>query len=150
MYKGQRCNGTSQHCIYPKHLQKNLVTKYEDQKFQQSCSDKSDLIFPLGSSCPEEEDGGRCQESCASPGPGCSACSAPSFFLCPGSGQCVPEELRCDGHPQCSGGEDEDLQHCHDIYAEKKIVSKDATHPCESTSYAGKLDPNPKSLSLVC
>ena len=53
-----------------------------------------------------------CQASCSRPGPNCTACTNPSYFICQKSGMCLHPDLVCDGHPQCPGAEDEDLDWC--------------------------------------
>ena len=60
-----------------------------------------------------------CQASCSSPGPGCQACTNPSYFICKNSGICLHPDLVCDGHPQCPGAEDEDLDSCLERYVSK-------------------------------
>ena len=136
-YVGYRCNGTFQNCIYPKYLQKVQVTKYETQKFLESCSDKSDHLFKMNTKCDPKIYGRRCQSSCALPGKNCDACTNPTFFNCTKSQQCIHQDIVCDGHPQCQQGEDEDLDLCHEIYVKKKIVSKFATHRCKAATYSG-------------
>ena len=45
-----------------------------------------------------------CQASCDRPGPNCTACTNPSYFICQKSGMCLHPDLVCDGHPQCIEG----------------------------------------------
>ena len=76
-----------------------------------------------------------CQSSCSEPGPDCLACTNSSYFQCPISGQCVHPDLFCDGHPQCTEGEDEDLEQCLQKYIENKIVEPFASFKCKSPLY---------------
>lgn len=76
-----------------------------------------------------------CQSSCDVPGPDCLACTNPSYFRCTDSDKCVHPDLRCDGHPQCPGGEDEDLEACRPKYIEMKIIPPYATSRCRSPLY---------------
>ena len=43
--------------------------------------------------------------------------------------------LRCDGHPQCEHGEDEDLDDCYKTYLRNKVVLHYATFRCRSYTY---------------
>ena len=63
-----------------------------------------------------------CQLSCSEPRSDCVACTNKEYFNCTKSGQCVHPELVCDGHPQCSEEEDEDLRKCHLKYIENDVV----------------------------
>ena len=85
----------------------------------------------------EAEDPHRCWDSCSSPGPRCLACTNEDFFLCQQSGVCIPKELLCDGHPQCSHGEDEGVDTCLESWVSKKIVSPAASLRCSSSRYPG-------------
>ena len=76
-----------------------------------------------------------CQSSCSVPGPDCQACSNSSYFLCPKSGQCVHPDLKCDGHPQCVEGEDEELSMCYDEFIKLKIIQPLAQFRCQSPLY---------------
>ena len=76
-----------------------------------------------------------CQSSCSVPGPDCQACSNPSYFLCPKSGQCVHPDLKCDGHPQCVEGEDEELSMCYDEFIKLNIIQPLAQLKCKSIYY---------------
>ena len=76
-----------------------------------------------------------CWESCDVPGPDCLACTNPSYFRCTKSDQCLHPDLECDGHPQCLGGEDEDLDICYAKYVEKGIIQPYATSRCRSPLY---------------
>ena len=80
-----------------------------------------------------------CQSSCEVPDLDCQACSNSSYVMCGQSGLCIPPELVCDGHPQCPGGEDEDLQNCHQAYIENHIVEPYASYQCKSPFY-GEMD----------
>ena len=79
-----------------------------------------------------------CQLSCSVPGPDCLACTNSSYFLCR-SGHCLHPDLVCDGHPQCPGGEDEDLSKCYDKYIRKKIIQPLATYKCQSLLFENML-----------
>ena len=76
-----------------------------------------------------------CQSSCSIPDPDCLACTESSYFLCPRSGQCVHPDLVCDGHPQCTEGEDEDLDLCHVKNMEKGAIKTSETLRCRSLLY---------------
>ena len=76
-----------------------------------------------------------CQESCSKPDSDCLACTNQDYFQCPKSGQCVHPDLVCDGHPQCSKGEDEDLQMCHQMYVRKQILEPYASYKCRHKIY---------------
>ena len=76
-----------------------------------------------------------CQLSCSEPRSDCAACTNSKYFNCTKSGHCVHPELVCDGHPQCTEGEDEDLSRCHLKYIEKKIVQPYASYKCKSLYY---------------
>ena len=80
-----------------------------------------------------------CQSSCSDPGPDCQACSNPSYFRCPQSGQCVHPDLVCDGHPQCPEGEDEDVSICYDKLIRMKIIDPLAQLKCKSLFYENML-----------
>ena len=189
---GMRCQGTYQACVTPWYNVfdgdggANTITL-------PSCQDKSDQIFPIGSTCdnllkekiafhdlkfcnnPEfawlksrticknktqwlEEmaqfeflaqghqktvlttiskvkDPHFCQLSCSEPRSDCNACTNKEYFNCTRSGQCVHPELVCDGHPQCSEGEDEDLIKCHLKYIKNQIVQPFASYKCKSLFY---------------
>ena len=86
---------------------------------------------------PAKQDPHGCWQSCFEPGPGCAACTNPDYFLCAMSGVCIHPELRCDGHPQCQHGEDEDVNTCFDIWVKNKLVSPAASMPCSSRQYPG-------------
>ena len=77
-----------------------------------------------------------CQASCEVRGLNCQACSNSSYLMCGQSGHCVPPELVCDGHPQCPGGEDEELQNCHQTYIDEHIIEPYASHQCKSPFYS--------------
>ena len=185
---GRRCSGSNQHCSYPWYFygsdtryilsvdpnysgpRYKQFFHYEENKanFQPNCTDHSDRIFHMNTTCPEAklylqierdlaiwdpltlqhswvvdvlqhspwlQDPYRCQDSCLEPGPQCSACTNPTYFACSQSGTCVPEELVCDGHPQCEFAEDE--IGCLPKYIVKKLVSPFATLECSSLQYPG-------------
>ena len=81
------------------------------------------------------QDPHNCQSSCNSSGLDCTACTNKNYFKCTKSGQCVHPELECDGHPQCTFGEDEELTRCHKKYIENKIVERYASYRCKSIFY---------------
>ena len=53
-----------------------------------------------------------CQESCATPGLNCVACTGEKYFKCSRSNTCIHPDLECDGQPQCPDKEDEDFERC--------------------------------------
>ncbi len=75
-----------------------------------------------------------CQSSFSIPGPDCLACTNSSYFPCQ-SGQCVHPDLVCDGHPQCTEGEDEELSMCKNKFLKIKIIQPLATFRCQSLFY---------------
>ena len=76
-----------------------------------------------------------CWGSCANPGSNCTACTNPDYFNCTKSGKCVHPDLRCDGHPQCEYGEDEDLATCHKEYIKRDLIQPYASYRCTSPMY---------------
>ena len=81
-----------------------------------------------------------CQSSCLNysrtiDGLDCVACENPDYYGCPSSDTCLHPSLVCDGHPQCQGGEDENLDQCLDKYIKNKVIQKIATLRCTSTFY---------------
>ena len=83
------------------------------------------------------DDPHHCQDSCSHPGPKCQACTNPKYFNCTryNTSVCLNPELRCDGHPQCDGGEDEALENCYETYLEEGLVDEYATVICTSPMY---------------
>ena len=81
------------------------------------------------------DDPHNCQASCNETGPNCISCRNESYFSCYQSGQCIHPDLKCDGHPQCLGGEDEEYEMCKGNYLTKHIVEPFATFKCNSTVY---------------
>ena len=70
-----------------------------------------------------------CQSSCLNysrtiDGLDCVACENPDYYGCPSSDTCLHPSLVCDGHPQCQGGEDENLDQCLDKYIKNKVIQK--------------------------
>ena len=105
-----------------------------DAKAKLICTNKTKyLSYHLDN--PLYSDPHSCQSSCSDPGPDCVACTNSSYFKCSKSGQCIHPDLRCDGHPQCREGEDEDLEMCHHKYIENKFLEPFATYKCESLFY---------------
>ena len=94
----------------------------------------SDRIYKVDMPCPETPEN-ICWESCLTPGHNCQACSNTTFYECPKSKQCVHPQLRCDGHPQCEYGEDEDLDECYKDYQNNKVIGEYATFRCQSIMY---------------
>eukprot|EP00092_Neocalanus_flemingeri_P080309 GFUD01100156.1.p1 GENE.GFUD01100156.1~~GFUD01100156.1.p1 ORF type:complete len:1047 (+),score=211.36 GFUD01100156.1:131-3271(+) len=155
---GTRCTGgKSGQCIFPDQ------TKYDGP--DRTCSDMSDQVHDQNSTCSDRSGlcakycgGGKaddvkcqscldphnCTGSCSKPGPSCQACSNTEYFQCSAT-TCLHPGLRCDGHPQCSQGEDE--EDCEDDYKEKKIVPADATFMCDLT-YANS--PTIKMWAIPC
>ena len=78
-----------------------------------------------------------CQQSCAVQEPGCIACTNKDYFRCGNSGICIHPRLRCDGHPQCPGNEDEDYLMCmdRDTYIKNGHVAPFASFRCKSKIY---------------
>ena len=78
-----------------------------------------------------------CMSSCSnsSHGLNCTACSNPSYFQCSSSDICLHPQLECDGHPQCPGGEDENLEKCQDKYVRNQIIGIEASYKCTSKFY---------------
>ena len=60
-----------------------------------------------------------CAHSCVHPGPACQACTNPAYFRCAGSW--LHPGLVCDGHVQCSHGEDEAWERCQTTYRARGI-----------------------------
>ena len=85
--------------------------------------------------CPPDyvADPTNCTGSCLSPGPSCPACTNPGYFHYEKSGVCVHPILRCDMHPQCQYGEDED--DCQEEYRRRGLIPEEATFPCFSPHY---------------
>ena len=162
LYKGERCKGTLQHCYYPYYP---YISSYffpenpEVESYRSTCLDNSDRVFKNEQRCPDIphelcRDGyghvvpcpeQLCWESCAQPSLFCKACTNTTYFICPLSQQCVHPSLRCDGHPQCEYGEDEDLDVCGDTYRRNEVISKDATFRCKSIMY-----PIMETLATAC
>ena len=175
MAYGSRCSGTIQQCILPWYswrpniIQRSVVW---DEDYQ-TCEDHSAQVWPLNSACPNSshyleklknfypgenyssvahytdyklaEDPHNCWDSCSSPGPNCCACTNKKYFKCEKSGVCVHPDLRCDGHPQCQHGEDEDVNICLDIWVKNKLVSAAASLKCNSSRY-----PHIYTVSVPC
>ena len=105
------------------------------------CRDPSDWLENTFEQ-PLLDDPHNCQASCAVPGLNCIACTNEEYFHCPGSNTCIHPSLKCDGHPQCPGNEDENYQMCKQKYFENKLVKCFATYKCNSTMY-------PKVLTIA-
>ena len=86
-----------------------------------------------------------CQDSCETPGPGCSACSNPDYFNCTTSGVCIHPSLLCDGHKHCQHGEDEDFDRCYPTYIENKVIREYGTMKCPHIMY-----PDIYTVAVVC
>ena len=43
--------------------------------------------------------------------------------------------MKCDGHPQCPEGEDEEYEMCKKDYFRKRVVERFVTFKCESKVY---------------
>ena len=67
----------------------------------------------------------------------CTACNNPSYYQCSSSNICLHPQLKCDGHPQCPGGEDEDLEECQESYVENQVIGREASYRCTSIFYDG-------------
>ena len=78
----------------------------------------------------------KCQDSCIYPEPSCVTCQNPEYFQCKKSGKCIHPDLHCDGHPQCSDSEDEDLGKCYQKYLKRKVLDTYATVKCKSIMYS--------------
>ena len=101
------------------------------------CTNKTEWLYKQD---PSLIDGHKCQASCSSPEPDldCVACTNPEYFNCTKSGQCVHPNLECDGHPQCTEGEDEDLEKCYTEYVKNHIIEPFASYRCVSVFYEKK------------
>ncbi len=148
-YPGLRCTGAIKHCYYPQGIpQRNYHT---------TCRDKSDRVFQVGEPCPDTPDN-ICWESCDMPGPGCSACGKnTTYFRCPQSQQCIHPSLKCDSHPQCLMGEDENLKECLKQYQKNYgIIENEGTKYTHKISqYATfrcprKFYPNLETFAIAC
>ena len=120
------------------HLQK--IIDFHDSKFCQGSQDQFKLMCTnktlwLSRQDPTFSDPHNCQASCSSPGLDCVACSNPEYFPCSSSNTCLHPLLECDGHPQCPGGEDEDLDKCQDKYRKKQVIEPFASYRCTSKLY---------------
>ena len=154
IYKGERCSGTTQHCYYPWEPSKEFYPLPDMTVYTRTCSDKSDRVFQVGQTCPDEipkeicydwfltpfpcpneTPSTICWESCSNPSPNCTACTNTTFFFCSQSNQCIHPSLQCDGHPQCDFGEDEDLDGCKGKYQQNRVISKYATFRCQNIMY---------------
>ena len=153
IYPGERCTGTLQHCYFPFFSSLEFHFLPDSTVYPSTCSDKSDRVFRVGQSCPDEIPKKNCTawnfesfpcpdspiticwESCDSPGPNCTACTNATYFHCPQSNQCIHPSLQCDGHPQCESGEDENLDVCKEKYQQNRVISKYATYRCKSIMY---------------
>ena len=78
------------------------------------------------------QDPHNCQASCKKPGPQCEACTNPDYFKCRSENICLHPDLRCDGHPQCPGAEDEDIIMCRKEKFRNKI---ETAFKCQSIMY---------------
>ena len=96
------------------------------------CTNKTQWLSEQSGS---KSDPHRCQRSCSSPGPDCVACSNPKYYNCTSSNKCLHPDLVCDNHPQCPGGEDEDLKTCHEKKIKNKIFKPYASLKCRSPFY---------------
>ena len=152
-YPGKRCSGKLQHCYYPLDRSLDYHPTPDTSLYPTTCGDKSDRVFNVGHSCPDETPKEKCTdwnfgsfpcpespiticwESCDKPGPNCTACTNLTYFQCPLSKQCIHPSLQCDGHPQCESGEDEDLDICKERYQQNRVISKYATFRCKSIMY---------------
>ena len=84
---------------------------------------------------PSFSDPHNCQSSCFSADIDCVACTNPEYFNCTKSGHCLNPDLECDGHPQCTEGEDEDLDRCYMEYVKNKIIYPYSSYRCTSLFY---------------
>ena len=102
--------------------------------------DFSDVEQELSDNYQLAEDPHNCWDSCSAPEPNCLACTNEAYLRCEKSGEkiCIHPDLRCDGVPHCSLGEDEDLDDCRNDYANKKIISSFATYRCRRADYPGR------------
>ena len=117
----------------------------EDYSYLQSgpiCTNKTEWLSGKDKSYTDPHS---CQSSCSVPGPDCLACTNTSYFICTKSDQCLHPDLLCDGHPQCPGGEDEDLDMCYPRYVELGIIQPYARSRCRSPLYH-----NMEILSIPC
>ena len=100
------------------------------------CKNKTKWFEQQGSTFMDPHD---CQSSCSassrSLGLDCTACTNPSYFSCTSANKCLHPQLVCDGHPQCPGGEDEQLDKCHIKYRLNKVIEPYSSFRCTSTLY---------------
>ena len=64
-----------------------------------------------------------CQESCATPGLNCEACTNEKYFICSRSNTCIHPDLKCDGHPQCP-----DYELCRNTLTRRSLNSLQASN----------------------
>ena len=112
---------TEKFCVNNSHLNSELI-----------CTNKSEWLSQQEETVSDPHS---CQASCSKPGPDCLACTNQDYFSCSKSSQCVHPDLVCDGHPQCSEGEDEELSMCHHIYIKHQILEPYASYRCRSKTY---------------
>ena len=136
-HKNTVCNVTSYIDIHTR-----LFCEQPDMSREQICTDPETWLQGQN---PHYQDPHFCQDSCDRPAPGCQACTNTDYFMCGDSGVCLHPQLFCDGHPQCPGAEDEDLDLCRWRYRYTKVVSEFATKECYSLAY-----PNMRTLVTVC
>ena len=100
------------------------------------CQNKTKFFEQKGKALMDPHD---CQSSCSdkSQGLDCKACTDSAYFICDSARNktCLHPDLVCDGHPQCPGGEDEDLDKCHKNYRVNQIIEPFASLRCTSTLY---------------
>ena len=130
-YVGERCIGDHMQCYWP--------AAPAWTKLTQTCIDFSDRIYQQKIPCPSTPNN-ICWDSCANPGPQCTTCTNTTYFQCSQSKKCIHPSLKCDGHPQCDFGEDEDLDICKYIYPQndglrRHQTQKYATFRCHRIMY---------------
>ena len=127
------------------HLHENL--EFHDAHF---C--KSPILYPvqyeaicrnighwLNEQDPSFSDPHNCKSSCSdssrSLGLQCKACTNSEYFNCTSEKICLHPQLVCDGHPQCAGGEDENLEKCRSEYVRNHVIGREASYKCTSKFY---------------
>ena len=145
--RSETCGDKSDQIFTPgltcmEHLEQHI--NFHDTHFCNSTGPKSQVKFwPicknktqwLSEQDPSYSDPHDCQNSCSSRGPDCVACTNPDYFNCTSTNTCLHPELVCDGHPQCQGGEDEDLEKCYKNHTMKQIYEPFASYKCTSLFY---------------
>ena len=116
----QPCREGAYHCKGRKNAQ--CADEYR------RCEDKSDQVFHVGHPCNMTSNGRdvlNCTGSCSSADCLEGACSNPAYPRCSKDEKCYNPELRCDMHPACSDGKDE--ENCTESYVKKNYFPAGAS-----------------------